>query len=1600
MKRNKRQNKHKISITKILLIGACVGVLAIIAKNSNVVTNLTKGKNNTSALQGNAIIYISDESDFRDFMSDVEDGTSKYKTAVLTNDIVLTSNINPIEDFYGTFDGAGHTISGLVINKSNQDYVALFNNNEDRTVTIKNLGLISPQITGKNNVGGIITGQYERGTIDSCYINGGSISGEKYVGGIAGGYSQMEIYKTYNSATVTGTGDYVGGIVGYGDEGIVKYCYNRGDITGANRVGGIAGIPTSAALQYCYNVGVVSSSIQNGEYIGSVVGFDNGADYNNIYYRSTLSTTDPCAVSKTEEQMKSTDFITLIGGSDYWSFVDNIDYDYPVLRWQAAEIKTYVDIYSNYGFKYNICKVERNGNETITASDSAAIEQIINGAGNGILNYNIMAADADGNNAINEIDADYVLSKVLLDTKKVPAQYKDSIQIRQEETLNILLERNNIADTGINITWQSTNPNIATVDSNGTITGIKEGECDVIVKVENNWISETKILPVNVIGKHHLYTENEKIKVDGRELLLGDANQDKVLDYKDINYILADHNMTNSDVNGDGETNTIDADLIQRKLNGELNIFPALWKTEEKMYEGDTLQVYVDGAERINEWESSNETIATISTNGLVTGLKPGRTTITAFLDNDEEIQMTIVVQKDLKLETSIEQSIVSGTSYYSENEIDIDITATKGTKNITDLYVETISANVIENERMQIDYTGGNQINTTIALFKGNNSISTYHFVKDNPYTGDTCNAKIELKAYGTFQFKITATDEDGRVKESEIITIRNVNDAEEQEALGEPFFISTTAPALAEGDRSTYNTNTISIEYGVNANSTADFIGISIYDKKTGNNIYFSDDDITPGEFSRFPLTLRNKPDGEYSVEITISSNNGATSYTLIQNLVIDTTKPEVPTLTIVSGTYNSVTGYYTTPIAVKVEAGADTGSGYKKLKVMTPSTYYDGTSQSDEPEYVDEDDHATYTFNSKLKKGTVTATTIDNAGNESEEATTGEFKVDYDKPEIRDISFSGQGISVTAYDNNKIGGYAVTRTNQAPAWSSTIWKSTEEWTSSQNGEETGVIEEELSNGTYYIWIKDIAGHISEAEEIQINNPNSIGITAVTVDEQNMETPYDGEWTKENVKITLSSDDASITKYQYQPQDSSSWIDIENPFTITRDCNATIKFRGWRNSSSQTSEVSKTIKIDRLSPDNFSRTTNKTPANGWYNEPITVTGTAQDHESGIGNVKIELYKDNEKVGENSANSETASINIEESGIYLVKIIATDKVGNSDDESEVGGAIRVDLTDFSNTDNIRIEGVPSDWTKDPVTISVIFPSISGIKNVSVKKNGQGDSLVTSSETPTENKEIQFTANSSGNYILTAESIFGDQITKTITIDKIDTTKPTIISASENASGQIVIAASDDKSGIAGYAITSTNTEPTADEWLSNDSSSYTSNKKDNGTYYVWAKDRAGNISLSTQLVITSGSESQYFRVKTPYQISGQFITRVLPDTKYSEFKEKLETNMTYTITGKNNDDLVKTGDSLEVTNSAGTKTTYKLVVIGDVNSDGKSDILDLNQLRKRVISLITLNEEQEKAADMNLNDDVDITDLLTMRQYVIEIISRDNLIK
>ena len=68
---------------------------------------------------------------------------------------------------------------------------------------------------------------------------------------------------------------------------------------------------------------------------------------------------------------------------------------------------------------------------------------------------------------------------------------------------------------------------------------------------------------------------------------------------------------------------------------------------------------------------------------------------------------------------------------------------------------------------------------------------------------------------------------------------------------------------------------------------------------------------------------------------------------------------------------------------------------------------------------------------------------------------------------------------------------------------------------------------------------------------------------------------------------------------------------------------------------------------------------------------------------------------------------------------------------------------------------------------------------------------------------------------------------------------------------------------------------------------------------------------------------------------------------------------------MTYTITGKNNDDLVKTGDSLEVTNSAGTKTTYKLVVIGDVNSDGKSDILDLNQLRKRVISLITLNEEQ-----------------------------------
>jgi filamentous hemagglutinin family protein len=200
--------------------------------------------------------------------------------------------------FTGIFDGLGHTISNLTINRPSTSYVGLFGNGSSET--IKNIGLINTNIRGAAFVGGLIG--YNLGTVSNSYSTG-AVSGTNYVGGLLGNnvlgtvnnsYSTStvsggsfvgglsgnnavgsSVSSSYSTGAVSGIGSSVGGLLGYND-GTVSNSYSTGNVTGSEKVGGLVGTisGTNPTITNSYSTGLVSlSNGSTSTYVGGLVGY-------------------------------------------------------------------------------------------------------------------------------------------------------------------------------------------------------------------------------------------------------------------------------------------------------------------------------------------------------------------------------------------------------------------------------------------------------------------------------------------------------------------------------------------------------------------------------------------------------------------------------------------------------------------------------------------------------------------------------------------------------------------------------------------------------------------------------------------------------------------------------------------------------------------------------------------------------------------------------------------------------------------------------------------------------------------------------------------------------------------------------------------------------------------------------------------------------------------------------------------------------------------------------------------------------------------------------------------------------------------------------
>ncbi|MFC1626530.1 beta strand repeat-containing protein [Pseudomonadota bacterium] len=197
----------------------------------------------------------------------------------------------PVGTFSGTFDGLGHSISGLTINRTTTQYVGLFGDTA-LGAEIRNLGMIDGSISGWTRVGGLvgwaagtrISNSYATGRVSGTdtYVGGlvglvggtstisnsyatGNVSGTTWLGGLVGQLGASTISNSYATGTVSGTGNSVGGLVGWANTGTISNSYATGSASGVNSVGGLVGLQNN------------SSSVTGSYATGSVSGTNNGA---------------------------------------------------------------------------------------------------------------------------------------------------------------------------------------------------------------------------------------------------------------------------------------------------------------------------------------------------------------------------------------------------------------------------------------------------------------------------------------------------------------------------------------------------------------------------------------------------------------------------------------------------------------------------------------------------------------------------------------------------------------------------------------------------------------------------------------------------------------------------------------------------------------------------------------------------------------------------------------------------------------------------------------------------------------------------------------------------------------------------------------------------------------------------------------------------------------------------------------------------------------------------------------------------------------------------------------------------------------------------
>ncbi|MCQ2121242.1 MAG: hypothetical protein MJY78_05370, partial [Fibrobacter sp.] len=174
----------------------------------------------------------------------------------------IGTDVNP---YIGTFDGQGHTVSGLYFNNDEMSNVGFFgavgSDGETKGV-VKNVGVVDSYFEGNFFVGGVVGLVMENASVNAVF-NTGAVSGQVNVGGVVGVNGGGFVTNVYNTGSVSGEIEDVGGVIGL-NVGEARNVYSVCPVSGKFAVGGVVGLNEGGNVANAY----YNSEVFEGDSIG------------------------------------------------------------------------------------------------------------------------------------------------------------------------------------------------------------------------------------------------------------------------------------------------------------------------------------------------------------------------------------------------------------------------------------------------------------------------------------------------------------------------------------------------------------------------------------------------------------------------------------------------------------------------------------------------------------------------------------------------------------------------------------------------------------------------------------------------------------------------------------------------------------------------------------------------------------------------------------------------------------------------------------------------------------------------------------------------------------------------------------------------------------------------------------------------------------------------------------------------------------------------------------------------------------------------------------------------------------------------------------